>query len=280
MRGHYQRGLSLVELMIAMTIGLLLMLGVLEVLLSGRQTYMQTRALANLQESARFSQLFISDQLRHAGFNEDPIQSMSTAFPASNVPVANIWAAGQVVAGETNNANNADAILNGSDTVLVRLRGANPLGSNDLRDCLNQQVTAGESIVMRFFVDTAFTLQCEVQGYVGTPANNRTQPLVDGVEQMQVLFGVDLDGNGLISEAAGEWLTGAALTARAVADRSNVSAVRLGLVVGSQIEVDRPAAAQAFNVFGRNINTVNSRRARQLYETTYWLPNVALTQER
>lgn len=62
-----QHGLSLVELIIAMALGLLLTLGVTQIYLSGNQTYRQTESLARAQESARFVSAIIQPDLRSAG---------------------------------------------------------------------------------------------------------------------------------------------------------------------------------------------------------------------
>jgi len=63
-----QRGLSLVELLIALAISLLLMAGVVEIVLGSKQTYQSSLALAELQESGRFALDILSQDLRSAGF--------------------------------------------------------------------------------------------------------------------------------------------------------------------------------------------------------------------
>lgn len=65
---NFQRGLSLIELMIAMTLSLLLMLGVLQIFLSSKNTYMTNIALAETQENARFALDALSFDLRGLGF--------------------------------------------------------------------------------------------------------------------------------------------------------------------------------------------------------------------
>lgn len=63
-----QRGLSLVELLIAMALGLLLLAGVIQVVLSSKRSYQNSVALAELQENGRFALEAIAQDLRHAGF--------------------------------------------------------------------------------------------------------------------------------------------------------------------------------------------------------------------
>jgi type IV pilus assembly protein PilW len=63
-----QAGMSLVELMIALVIGLLILMGVLTVYLSGARTAATTEALSRVQESGRFGIFFLSRDIRQAGF--------------------------------------------------------------------------------------------------------------------------------------------------------------------------------------------------------------------
>lgn len=62
-----QTGLSLVELIIALALGLLLTLGVTQIYLSGNETYRQTQGLAHAQESTRFVSAVLNPDLRSAG---------------------------------------------------------------------------------------------------------------------------------------------------------------------------------------------------------------------
>ncbi|WP_417519642.1 PilW family protein [Marinobacter sp.] len=62
-----QSGLSLVELIIALALGLLLTLGVTQIYLSGNETYRQTQGLAHAQESSRFVSAVLTPDFRSAG---------------------------------------------------------------------------------------------------------------------------------------------------------------------------------------------------------------------
>ena len=63
-----RRGFSLVELMIALLLGSLLMLGVFNVLLGAKQAYRVQDELSRTQENARFAADFIARDMRMAGF--------------------------------------------------------------------------------------------------------------------------------------------------------------------------------------------------------------------
>ncbi|MDE2346315.1 MAG: PilW family protein [Gammaproteobacteria bacterium] len=64
----FQLGLSLIELMIAMLVGLILIGGVLSIFISSRQSYGINSAVARIQENARFALNFISRPTRMAGY--------------------------------------------------------------------------------------------------------------------------------------------------------------------------------------------------------------------
>ncbi|TLM74828.1 PilW family protein [Microbulbifer harenosus] len=65
---HSQQGISLVELMISITIGLILMTGVVQLFLSSRTTFSTQQALARVQESGRLATEFLAQDIRMAGY--------------------------------------------------------------------------------------------------------------------------------------------------------------------------------------------------------------------
>lgn len=62
-----ESGLSVIELLITMVLGLLLTLGVTQIYLSSSVTYRQTEGLAYAQESTRFVSAMLTPELRSAG---------------------------------------------------------------------------------------------------------------------------------------------------------------------------------------------------------------------
>jgi len=64
---RHQRGLSLIELMIAMVIGLFLMLGLVQVMSASRNAYQLSTGVARTQENSRFAVDFLQRDLRMAG---------------------------------------------------------------------------------------------------------------------------------------------------------------------------------------------------------------------
>lgn len=63
-----QKGLSLVELMIAITLGLILLTGVMQVFLSSKNVFSTQQALSRIQETGRLAIEFLSKDVRMAGY--------------------------------------------------------------------------------------------------------------------------------------------------------------------------------------------------------------------
>ena len=63
-----QAGLSLVELMVSITIGLILIAGTIQIYVNSKQTYRVQNANSRVQENARFALNTLTSNLRQAGF--------------------------------------------------------------------------------------------------------------------------------------------------------------------------------------------------------------------
>lgn len=91
-----QRGLSLVELMIAVTLGLVILAGVAAVFVSSRQSYRVQESTTILQDNARFAMETIGRALRDAGFSHGAPNSAMSWFPgtlddADATPCSEAW---------------------------------------------------------------------------------------------------------------------------------------------------------------------------------------------
>ena len=65
---HYQSGLSLIEIMIALLIGLFLLAGLFQIFLSSKQSYRLAEGQSRIQENARFALELLSHDIRLAGY--------------------------------------------------------------------------------------------------------------------------------------------------------------------------------------------------------------------
>lgn len=89
---HRQRGLTLVELMIALVLGLLVIAAATAVYLSNRRAYTVNSALSTIQSNARIAYELIARDIRQAGttgcgnFGNTAVDSLLTNGPAAAAP--------------------------------------------------------------------------------------------------------------------------------------------------------------------------------------------------
>ncbi|WP_338545148.1 PilW family protein [Pseudomonas benzopyrenica] len=94
----HQRGLSLIELMIALLISSFLILGVTQLYINNKQNYLFHQGQTNNQENARYSLMMFEQQLAKAGFKRRPFVDSTAEFPAKNYTTASCnFAAGQTI---------------------------------------------------------------------------------------------------------------------------------------------------------------------------------------
>ncbi|HEX5339301.1 MAG TPA: PilW family protein [Gammaproteobacteria bacterium] len=84
-----QHGLSLVELMIAMTLGLIVLAGVMSLFMTNKKSYTLQTAVARIQEGGRFSFDFLAQDVRQAGYmgclkNANLVSYLDTSSPNTN----------------------------------------------------------------------------------------------------------------------------------------------------------------------------------------------------
>ncbi len=80
---HSQRGLSLIELMIAMLIGCFLILGVTQIFIDNKRNYLFQQSQAANQENSRFTLLVLDQELAKTGYRRTPSTPFETAFAAT-----------------------------------------------------------------------------------------------------------------------------------------------------------------------------------------------------
>ena len=178
----YQSGLTLVELMIALVIGLVLIGGVIQIFVANNQTYRVTDNMSRLQENGRFALDALSRSIRIAGFKDNAVLNLTAPFtlPAPALLGLGFTDAEQFISG-TDGAVGAANVLDDADDITIRYRGAS--AGNPLIDCIGNPVGAGNEVISRFYLDA-------VNNELECATTSGTQPLIDNVMAMQILYGV------------------------------------------------------------------------------------------
>ena len=269
-------GFSLIELMVAMSIGLILTLIIGQIFINSRAVFASTDNLSRLQENARYGFNLISREVRSAGFKSD---SRPTPDPAFAAPFAAIQGTDGGTAGTP--ASGVPDLL----TVRFQGNGTAPPGNADgtAQDCLGARVPYGTVVTNTFLVqadpanNNEPTLYCNTDAAAPTVCAALCYPLVPGVENMQILYGEDFFDwtagavAGQTDGSADRWLT-----APNVGSWDNVVSVRMSLLMRTADRVaDRPTPNTTFYAMsGTNVYAPgNDTRLRRVFTMVINLRN-------
>ncbi len=271
-----QKGLSLIELMVALVLGLVLMIGVLQVFLASRQTFATNEAMSRLQENGRFALDYISNSARHAGYT-NPRARLEKGL-SINALASDACDNQSGFSGTDINACSSDGGGNLSDSIGFALQPPEIDGTR--RDCLGNTVAADQIIINRFEIIPADTannipaaLGCRVWNLTTKAwanADPNVYPLIEGIDSLQVLYGLDDAGGTTRSPSR-------YVSAGNVTNWQNVLSVRIALLANS-VSALTPAPQNrnyvlldAAPLAAADLN--NDNRARQIYSTTIHLKN-------
>lgn len=251
-----ERGFSLVELMVALAVSLLLLAGVLQILLSNRESFRAQRGTAHLQENARLAAFVLEHSIAHAGYRVDLMATDTGLFPAaaggtsSNALEAPI-AAGAVVSGRYGGVGD-------DDRVRIRFQAA-----GGVRNCRGEDIgTAGQPAMADFeFYVSNQTLICHQDG-------GDRQPIANDVDRFKVVYGIDTDdtpGVDRYTEALDD------------ASMKQVLSVRIQLLLESSADDGDSAlpkaVSQRFVFADGTVEQYVDRRARLFIDRTIALKN-------
>jgi type IV pilus assembly protein PilW len=233
---NWQQGLTLIEILIALLLGAFLIGGVLEIFVNSRETNRMQEALSRLQENARFAMEFIGRDLRMAGYSFCP-----RVYTSGVDPLANFIAGVDGAVDDPLDASTQDA----PDSISMIWIGGNSCPQTLATDTVN---------VAYAIVNNPATGVRDLQ--------RNGAPLIEGVENMQILYGYDTGATQRSTPAFyGAWVA---------ANRQQVVSVRVSLLLySSDPSVLDTAALTVFN----NENTVSDRRVRRVFTSTFVLRN-------
>ncbi len=159
-----QKGFTLVELMIAGTLGLILIGGMIQIFIGSSQTFRVQQSIAEVLDKGRTATNFISSEIENAGFGGDGL--VASAF--STLPNNVVFSAG---------TSNGSGVVD--DAIRIQYTGT--------RDCTGAVIGAPFLVVNTFDV-VAEELRCN------------GQPLINGVESFHVLYGVDTNADRFVDQ--------------------------------------------------------------------------------
>jgi type IV pilus assembly protein PilW len=226
---HIESGFSLLEMLISITIGVFLLAGLMLVFSNTRQNYSVQTGLSQLQDNERLAMSVLTTVIEHAGYYAAPIPSPGNQIPMVVSRSAAFFAdssdgfstAGQSVTGTAAGGAFPSASTTAStDAISVRYLASvkDATYQDSLQSCsgsTNSSTTSAQMFVNTFTVDTTLNALMCVVGAVTTVTNGGTTTstspiatalsshdtsaaLVNGVSNLQIVYGVDTTGDGSI----------------------------------------------------------------------------------
>lgn len=275
-RRYTERGFTLIELMVALTVGLLLLLMTVQIFSAIRAGQLLQGGLASVQEDGRIALSLVAREVRKAGYR--PI--------VWNEPLAGYH---PVTANSTNGASN------GNDTLQIMYM--------DGRDCtgtLNTAIDPETSEAKPLYKQVTLSVDgnanlrwtCEYgQSPTSLATQINNQVIIDGVDSFQILYGVDTDLPPDMS--VNEWVTADAISPEnsvclqsqfrceaegllgSIANGIPIS-IQIGLLVSSPEGVGVTQDDQTFTVLDVAVPAANDYLIRKLYTTTITLRNLTI----
>ena len=209
-----QRGMTLLELMLAMALSTLLVVGLIQVVSAASASARLQEHQAQIQERARVAMIKLAGAVRASGFNPAP---WSEAFQPTGLG-----------GGSVNNFSKTSDRLALSDWSDLNCFNAR----NPVEDGNGNPMFFIREFRFDLSSDRNLTQQCRYgPSSAEMTTQIRRQGLIPGIESFQVLFGQDSDRDGNIEQwvVAGQWH-----------DAADILGVKIGLLIASSGSVTNP----------------------------------------
>jgi type IV pilus assembly protein PilW len=222
-----QRGFTLVELMVTISIALFLLGGLARIVQNVRQTYGNQQLLAQLQDTQRFAMTVITDVVQSAGYFVTPnAQTLAVALPAGGVFATN----GQALYGTHPGGATPDTLQVRYNTAIndgvILCDGSSNTTTNPNKTFTNIFTVANTTVSGV----TAWRLWCSV--------NNTSSPaapgvaLAMGVQNMVIYYGVKRNVPLTVDYNIDTYLTANVMSAT---DWMNVTSVKIQLTFANPL---------------------------------------------
>lgn len=174
-----QRGLSIVEVLVALALSSLLMSAAFSILADSSKSLTVQRGLNQINETSRFALETIAREIRKAGYRDNILVSPSVVYPEDQ---PNGFDAGQSIRGNQN-------------TLTLRYQGSGNPADGRVLDCLGNRVSNNEIAVIRLQI-IAGNLVCRRLGG-NWPGS---QVLGAHIEEIVFEYGIDTNSDNQIDE--------------------------------------------------------------------------------
>lgn len=275
---YKQRGMTLIELMIAAVLSLVLVFFITNIMLNSSRTALQSEGLAQAQENGRFILSWLQGNVRSAGLpypsneSQERIQPFADKCSGSVMPPAD----------------NADCSFDSadsatSDRLAVQRTFINDatLGNDSTKqDCSGAEITTianGEEVIDVYWVTTdandssGYSNQLMCVTYHNNKKVSNAQSIANGIDGMQVLYGVKASVNKAHRSNVTRFVSLDDLGANI--DWTTIGAVRIAILTRSFNEQATSENKRSYILLDAKPVTFEDSVSRHIQSTTVFLPN-------
>ena len=269
-----QNGLSLVELLVVIIIGIFITLGVTSVYVGNKKTSMTTDELSLLQANGRDVLEQLTQVIQHAGYKSTRSPLGPDMFITGPVASSSCADGSDSVANTTILLPTQNNVTNGifdSDTIGVVYLGDDLLTT----DCTGEEISTACALSETSAAPTAaariynhFRTERNANGIpvltCGGSISGVREELAEGVENLQIMYGEDADSDGIPDRF---------VNSNDVTNWGSIVSVNVAVLVRSLRPVAPIASTQKYQLLdGINILT-NDKYLRSVFTTTIRLRN-------
>jgi type IV pilus assembly protein PilW len=250
-----QQGLTLIELLLSMLLGVFVITGAIQIFIGTKQTYRTQEAVSRLQENGRFALDIFQQSLRMTGYRNDPAKDIDKVFVTSE---NSVFSQGQIIEGLDGDGSGSDA-----DSVIFRYSSPD---SNQNSNCLGMEYSG--NMTVRFSLDDNGALRCSID-------NGSPQPIVNGIRDMELVYGVDLN----LDRSADTYLTATEITS--AIQWLHIVSVKVALLISTdEDQIVSEPQTYTFPPVGFGVEsqpqTATDHRLYRIFNTTVNLRNRTL----
>ncbi len=266
-----QAGLSLIELLIAMLIGLFLLTGIATSYLSSKNSSNKRDELTKLEDNGRLALEVISRGIEHTGYTPintgilnppfitNGAQVVSAACGAGN-SVENIGIIAPRITQDNAAGDALTVMFNADNEVFTDCSGGElPVAC---RAAPAGAAAGAPSVATRIY--NAFYLQGDELRCAGSRDGN-VQVIADGIENMQFLYGLDTTDDGRVNRYVNANNVGAFW--------NSVLSVQVAILVSSTKDVKAQNEQITYTLLDQPVIAPNDKKQRAVFTTTVRIRN-------
>ena len=251
-----QKGVTLVELMVALVIASFLIGGMVLIFLSGRSSFMTQEQVGRMQENGRYAYELIKHEVQNAGYHHEAWEVPQLGYGLTVNTVDGSGAAPDTL--EVQYESDKDCFDNyNTNTVAV----VQPNGT-----AIN--IPAQYQRLVRFtVVNDQLIYTCSYGQINGVLTQQVNASVADGVENLQVQFGEDTNGD----LSANNWVDDVSTI-----DLFNVISLRVGMVVRTPETITIEQDTETYDLYAATTTAANDNRLRRVWGGEIALRNSTL----